>query len=281
MDVLILGANDQALNFALCCISKVKTITFFDQDLDSLGTLQDDIEDFYDENSAMKEKFRYSSRLVFDSDTPLLIFDYLPDNQKKLALLTQINLVSVHDVLFFTTSKLYSVSKIASLIENPRGVVGMQYLNSFENTKVIELVSGMHTSAKALEKAKWLMGEFGKEMTIVKDSPGFLLNRMTVVMINEAVHLLNEGVAAPTEIDKEMELSLGLNFGPLRLADTIGLDVVLDMLNSLYQGTGNPKYLSCSLLQNMVYSGYLGKKSNSGFYSYSAEILNFPHLNAY
>jgi 3-hydroxybutyryl-CoA dehydrogenase len=281
MNVVILGANEQAFSIAVLCKNKASSITFFDKDLDSLENLQDEIENVYEERLGIKSKFIFSSILDIDLNHSVVSFDCLPDNEEKLNLLKQIRYGVSNGSLFFTTSKIYSVSKIASLLQDPRCVVGLQYLHPFDKSKMIELVKGIHTSTKALDRAKWLMTEMGKEITIVKDSPGFLLNRMTMVLINEAIHLLNEGIATPNDIDKAMELALGLKLGPLRLADSIGLDISLNMLNSLYQGTGNPKFLPCSLLQNMVYSGYLGQKTSSGFYSYSAEILNFPHLNGY
>jgi 3-hydroxybutyryl-CoA dehydrogenase len=249
--------------------------------MELLENIQHELENGHGEISININKFIFTSNFEQETNGLAVIFDFLPDNEEKINLLKQFYIKAPSGSVFFTTSKLFSVSKIASLIQDPRTVVGLQFLQSFEKSKVIELVKGIHTNQKTLEKANWLMSQMGKEITIVKDSPGFLLNRMTVVLINEAIHLLNEGISSPHDIDKEMELALGLTLGPLRLADLIGLDHILNMLNSLYQGTGNPKFLPCSLLQNMVYSGYLGKKTNSGFYSYSAEILNFPHLNAY
>lgn len=281
MDVLILGANEHALNLALLCKNKASSITFFDKDLDSLESLRAEAEKSYEEKFGGNSKFRFCTSLDEVLDNPLVIFDFFTDNEDKLNLLKQIKFRSLCGSLFFTTSKVYSVSKIASLYHDPSCVIGLQYLQTFEQSKIVELVKGIHTSAKTLDRAKWLMTEMGKDITVIKDSPGGLLNRMTMVFINEAIHSLNEGIATPNEIDKVMELELGLKIGPLRLADMIGLDTILNMLNSIYQGTGNPRFLPCSLLQNMVYSGYLGQKTSSGFYSYSAEILKFPHLNAY
>lgn len=281
MKIVILGSCDQALSLGLSCKNIASSITFFDKDIDSLESLRREAERSYEDSLIVRRKFIFSSNLNLDPNQPVVIFDYLSDNDEKLNLLKQINSELQNVSLFITTSKIHSVSKIASLSNDPKAIVGLQYLNSIEKSKVVELVKGIHTSSKVLDKAYRLMEEMGKEIIVVKDSPGFLLNRMTLVLINEAIHLLNEGIASPDEIDKEMELALGLDLGPLRHADNIGLDVILKMLNSLYQGTGNPKYLPCSLLQNMVYSGYLGRKSHSGFYSYSAEILNFPHLNVY
>jgi 3-hydroxybutyryl-CoA dehydrogenase len=281
MDVVILGANEDALSLALSWKNKAGFITFIEQDQELLENIQYELGNGQGEISGSMSKFIFTSSFHIETNGLAVIFDFLPDNEEKINLLKQLYIEVSSDSVFFTTSKLFSVSKIASLIQDPRTVVGLQYLQSFEKSRVIELVKGIHTTTKTLEKANWLMSQMDKEITIVKDSPGFLLNRMTVVLINEAIHLLNEGISSPHDIDKEMELALGLTLGPLRLADLIGLDNVLNMLNSLYQGTGNPKFLPCSLLQNMVYSGYLGKKTNSGFYSYSAEILNFPHLNAY
>lgn len=280
MNIVILGTSKQALSLGLICKNVASSICFYHQDNNVLSDLKEQFEKNFLEPTETMELYHFSSHLT-DKFRSAVIFDFLPECDQKQKIIQQINAMQSTINLYFTVSKLHSVSQIASQFHDPKPIVGLQYLLSFEKTKIVELVKGMHTSPQALERAEWFMNELGKETVHIKDVPGNLLNRMALVLINEATHLLNEGVASPSDIDREMELALGLEMGPLRLADIVGLDSIQSMLFSLYQGTGNPKYLPCSLLQNMVYSGFLGRKTNSGFYSYSTEILNFPALNSH
>lgn len=280
VEIIILGTNKQAKSIALANRHLAKSITIFDEDIESLKKCNEDFERLVGGDLNFHRKFKFTSTIFSPSTQRNIVFDCLEDNESKFEKLKLVNQEIKKVGVFFTTSKIHSISKIASIFDHPSAIVGLQYLHSFEITKAVELVMGIHTSMNVIEKAQMVMRELGKETILVKDTPGFLLNRMTIVMINEAINLLNEGISSPSEIDKEMELSLGMSQGPLRLADSIGLDVVLSMLISLYEGTGNPKFLPCSLLRNMVYSGYLGEKSNTGFYSYYGEILSFPNLTS-
>ncbi|WP_246476378.1 3-hydroxyacyl-CoA dehydrogenase family protein [Salicibibacter cibi] len=182
-------------------------------------------------------------------------------------------------MIFFTTSKINSVNYIASLTEDPKKVVGLQFIGYFESIKIVELIKGIHTSQKTLMDAQNILKKMDKEVIILKDSPGFMINRLVFTLINESIHLLNEGIGTPKNIDDEMELGMGMAIGPLKLADKIGLDNTLKILHHLYEETGNNKYLPCPLLKNMVNAGYVGVKSNVGFFNYSAEILDFPIFN--
>ncbi|MGB4399254.1 MAG: 3-hydroxybutyryl-CoA dehydrogenase [Daejeonella sp.] len=174
-------------------------------------------------------------------------------------------------ILASNTSSI-SITKIAAVTARPELVIGMHFMNPVPVMKLVEVIRGFNTSDKTTNQIMDLSVKIGKVPVEVNDYPGFVANRILMPMINEAIQCLNEGVAGVTEIDTVMKLGMSHPMGPLQLADFIGLDVCLAILNVLHQGFGNPKYAPSPLLVNMVASGQLGVKSGSGFYDYSAGI---------
>jgi len=173
-----------------------------------------------------------------------------------------------HCILSSNTSSI-SITKIAAATNRPDKVIGMHFMNPVPVMKLVEIINGYKTSNEVIEKIMDLSKAIGKTPTLVNDYPGFVANRILMPMINEAIITLNEGIAGVSEIDTVMKLGMAHPMGPLQLADFIGLDVCLAILNVLNDGLGNPKYAPCPLLLNMVTSGDLGIKSGKGFYDYS------------
>jgi len=173
-----------------------------------------------------------------------------------------------HCILSSNTSSI-SITKIAAATNRPDKVIGMHFMNPVPVMKLVEIINGYKTSNEVIEKIMDLSKAIGKTPTLVNDYPGFVANRILMPMINEAIITLNEGIAGVSEIDTVMKLGMAHPMGPLQLADFIGLDVCLAILNVLNDGLGNPKYAPCPLLVNMVTSGDLGIKSGKGFYDYS------------
>ncbi len=163
-----------------------------------------------------------------------------------------------------------SITKIAAVTTRPDKVIGMHFMNPVPIMKLVEVIRGFSTSDQTTKKTMDLAVKIGKVPVEVNDYPGFVANRILMPMINEAIQCLHEGVAGISEIDTVMKLGMSHPMGPLQLADFIGLDVCLAILNVLYEGFGNPKYAPSPLLVNMVASGQLGVKSAGGFYDYSA-----------
>ncbi|MFN5888947.1 MAG: 3-hydroxyacyl-CoA dehydrogenase family protein [Bacteroidota bacterium] len=172
-----------------------------------------------------------------------------------------------HAILATNTSSI-SITKIAAVTQRPTQVVGMHFMNPVPVMKLVEVIEGFKTDESVTKLILELSKSLGKVPALTKDYPGFIANRILMPMINEAIISLHEGVAGVEEIDTIMKLGMAHPMGPLQLADFIGLDVCLAILNVLHDGFGNPKYAPCPLLVNMVTSGDLGVKSGRGFYDY-------------
>ncbi|MFZ6011935.1 MAG: 3-hydroxybutyryl-CoA dehydrogenase [Bacteroidota bacterium] len=172
-------------------------------------------------------------------------------------------------VLASNTSSI-SITKIASVTKRPEKVIGMHFMNPVPVMKLVEVIRGYSTTDEVTSLTMELSKKLGKVPVEVNDYPGFVANRILMPMINEAIYSLYEGVAGVEEIDTVMKLGMAHPMGPLQLADFIGLDVCLSILQVLYDGFGNPKYAPCPLLVNMVQAGHKGIKSGNGFYTYAA-----------
>lgn len=174
-----------------------------------------------------------------------------------------------HTILASNTSSI-SITKIAAVTKRPEKVIGMHFMNPVPVMKLVEIINGYATTADVSETIVDLSKALGKVPCVVNDYPGFIANKILMPMINEAICSLYEGIADVEAIDTIMKLGMAHPMGPLQLADFIGLDVCLSILQVLHDGFGNPKYAPCPLLVNMVMAGKLGVKSGEGFYTYTA-----------
>ncbi|NQZ78485.1 MAG: 3-hydroxybutyryl-CoA dehydrogenase, partial [Ekhidna sp.] len=173
------------------------------------------------------------------------------------------------ETILATNTSSISITQIASQTKRADKVIGMHFMNPVPVMKLIEVIRGYATSNDTTSTIMEMSRNLGKVPVEVNDYPGFVANRILMPMINEAIITLHEGVAGVEEIDTVMKLGMAHPMGPLHLADFIGLDVCLSIMNVLYEGFGNPKYAPCPLLVNMVTAGYLGAKTGEGFYKYT------------
>ena len=190
----------------------------------------------------------------------------------KLKIFQQMDAAAPADCILATNTSSISITKMAAVTKRPDKVIGMHFMNPVPVMKLVEVIRGYATSDAVCQKIMDLSRTLGKTPTEVNDYPGFVANRILMPMINEAIITLYEGVAGVEEIDTVMKLGMAHPMGPLQLADFIGLDVCLSILNVLYTGFGNQKYAPCPLLVNMVTAGYKGVKSGEGFYKYEAGV---------
>ena len=187
----------------------------------------------------------------------------------KLKIFKQIDENTSKECILATNTSSISITKIAAVTTKPDKVIGMHFMNPVPVMKLVEVIRGYSTSNEVTNKVMEMSKTLGKIPTEVNDYPGFVANRILMPMINEAIITLHEGVAGVEEIDTVMKLGMAHPMGPLQLADFIGLDVCLSIMNVLFEGFGNPKYAPCPLLVNMVTAGHKGVKSGSGFYSWT------------
>lgn len=173
-----------------------------------------------------------------------------------------------HDAILASNTSSLSLTRLAAVCERPERVVGMHFFNPVPVLKLVEVIRAEQTSDATAQRIEELAKQLGKTPVAIADSPGFAVNRLLVPMINEAAFLLQEGAGSAEDIDQSMKLGAAHPMGPLALADLIGLDVCLAIMEVLQEGFGDPKYRPCPLLKRMVAAGYLGRKSGRGFHIY-------------
>ncbi|NRB63089.1 MAG: 3-hydroxybutyryl-CoA dehydrogenase [Saprospiraceae bacterium] len=188
----------------------------------------------------------------------------------KKKIFTEIDQYAPGEAILATNTSSISITQIAAVTQRPEQVIGMHFMNPVPIMKLVEVIRGYRTSDQVTQHIMELSRQLHKVPVEVNDYPGFISNRILMPMINEAIISLHEGVAGVEQIDTVMKLGMAHPMGPLQLADFIGLDVCLSILQVLVDGFGNPKYAPCPLLVNMVAAGRLGVKSGEGFYQYEA-----------
>jgi 3-hydroxybutyryl-CoA dehydrogenase len=195
----------------------------------------------------------------------------------KLKIFKELDKVAPENAILASNTSSISITQIAAVTNRPEKVIGMHFMNPVPIMKLVEIIRGYNTSNEVTTAIMKLSENLGKVPVEVNDYPGFVANRILMPMLNEAIETLYNGVAGVYEIDTVMKLGMAHPMGPLQLADFIGLDVCLSILNVMYDGFKNPKYAPCPLLVNMVQAGKLGVKTGEGFYDYSenrkAEII--------
>lgn len=223
-----------------------------------------------------EEKAATLSRLVTETDIKKgvanadLVVEAATENAElKLNIFRQLDAAAPeHSILASNTSSI-SITKIAAVTRRPEKVIGMHFMNPVPVMKLVEIINGYATTTEVSETIVELSKALAKVPCVVNDYPGFIANKILMPMINEAICSLYEGIADVEAIDTIMKLGMAHPMGPLQLADFIGLDVCLSILQVLHDGFGNPKYAPCPLLVNMVTAGKLGIKSGEGFYTYT------------
>ncbi|MDA8107177.1 MAG: 3-hydroxybutyryl-CoA dehydrogenase [Betaproteobacteria bacterium] len=214
-------------------------------------------------------RIRASTELAAVRDCELVLEAATENLELKLKIFRQLDELAAPQAVIASNTSSISITRLAAATKHPERVIGMHFFNPVPVMALIELIRGLQTSPETYGAVEALAKRIGKSPVQVKNSPGFVVNRLLCPMINEAVFALAEGLASAEQIDEAMKLGANHPIGPLALADLIGLDVELAVMQVLYEGFKDPKYRPAPLLAEMVEAGYLGRKTKRGFFSYA------------
>lgn len=213
------------------------------------------------------DQITFTTRLLDGKDAALVI-EAVPENlQLKQSVFRELDLAIHQDAVLASNTSTLSIAAIGSVTNRPDKVIGMHFFSPVPMMDLLELIPSMNTSEATIEYAQQVGEKLGKQRILAQDTSGFIVNRLLVPMLNEAAYLVMEG-NKPEDVDKGLVLGANHPIGPLRLADSVGIDIALAAIESLYDGFGDSKYRPCPLLKRMVEAGRLGKKTGVGFYNY-------------
>lgn len=275
----VIGSGQMGSGIAQVCATKGAEVFLFDISdaqlekakagiLKSLTKLKEKGKISEDPQSVLS-KIHTSSEMKSLATAELVVEAATENFEIKQKIFRQLDEITDAGCILASNTSSISITKIAACTNRPEKVVGIHFMNPVPIMKLVEVIRGQRTSDESMSTASGLVKDLEKTMTCSNDYPGFVVNRILMPMINEAVFALYEGVGTKEDIDVGMKLGTNHPMGPLELADFIGLDTCLSIMNVLHEGLGDSKYRACPMLKNYVAAGLLGRKTGQGFYSYS------------
>lgn len=280
-NVFIPGAGFMGSAIGFLIASKTDaTVTLLDIHAEQLKKAEAAVEKFgkssVEKNFLTAEKFAELKKRIHytdnnkDAEQADLVIEAIAEDAKiKQELFKHLDHTCKPETVFASNTSSLSITALAAATKRPDKFIGMHFFSPAHIMKLLELIPGVDTSPATFDRVKKFGEELGKTVISSKDMPGFITTRLGLVLVNEAAFALMEGLSTPQEIDTGMTLGYNHPMGPLALADFIGLDICLHIMETLYDGFGDPKYRACPLIRQLVAAGHLGKKTGKGFYDYS------------
>lgn len=278
--IMVIGAGQMGAGIAQVCAASGFVVMLYDSNKSALDKGLAGIEQRLsknvdkgrmteDEKQFTLARLTKAASLNACQDADLVIEAVVENMAVKTSIFQELDrLAPAHTILASNTSSL-PITEIAAVTDRPNQVIGMHFMNPVPVMQLIEVIRGLQTSDATFETIQAVSKKLNKTAVLVNDFPGFVSNRILMPMINEAIYTVYEGVATPEAVDQVMKLGMNHPMGPLTLADFIGLDTCLYIMEVLHEGFGDDKYRPCPLLRKYVKAGWLGKKSGKGFYSYT------------
>ncbi len=275
----VVGAGQMGHGIAQVTAMSGFEVTLYDRDSDAVAAAMDSIESSLDKlvskekidpdvRDGALDRLDTAEELTEFSDRQLVIEAIVEDEEIKLDLFRRLDEIVGDDAILASNTSSISITRLAAATSRPDKFMGMHFMNPVPIMRLVELIEGLATSEQTSRIVEDITEKMGKAPVFSQDSPGFLVNRILMPMINEAIFAYHEGIGSAGDIDAAMKLGTNQPMGPLTLADFIGLDTCLSILEVLHDNLGDPKYRPCPLLRNYVDAGWLGKKTGRGFYTY-------------
>jgi len=217
-------------------------------------------------------RIRFTTLLEELNDVDFVVENVPEKWEIKREIYPRIDAICPERAVFAVNTSCYSITRVGALTKRPDKVIGMHFMNPVPLKPMVEVIRGHHTSEETIETARGFLGQMGKDCIVVNDMPGFVSNRVLMLTINEAVYVVQDGVATAEQVDQLFKTCFGHKMGPLETADLIGLDTILYSIEALYESYSDSKYRPCPLLKKMVDAGFHGRKNGKGFYDYGISL---------